>query len=79
MRSFTSVKNDIQKYYPSENIIYFFDDLLENLKEAKSQGWITFWIHPKFLTGHQYDFVDYAFKNINTCLLYLEKQNNSIF
>jgi FMN phosphatase YigB (HAD superfamily) len=77
VRSFISVQNDIQKLYPEENIIYFFDDLLENCKTAKSRGWTTFWIHPNFLTGHQHDYVDYAFKNINTCLLYLEKQNNN--
>ena len=76
MRSFIAVKNDIQKYYPKENIIYFFDDLLENCKTANRQGWITFWIHPDFITGHQYDFVDYAFRDIKTCLQYLEKLNN---
>ena len=80
-RSFYSVQNDIQKIYPGENQIYFFDDLLENCKTAKSQGWTTFWINPDFLSGHQYDFVDYSFKNIKDALIYLEKQNinNNIF
>ena len=81
MRSFNSVQNDIQKIYPGENQIYFFDDLLENCKGAKSLGWTTFWINPNFLSGHQYEFVDYAFKNIKDALIYLEKQNinNNIF
>ena len=81
MRSFITVDNDIKKTYHDGDIIFFFDDLLTNLREAKNHGWITFWIHPDFTTGHQYDFVDYAFKDIKTCLKYLEKQkyNNSIF
>lgn len=80
-RSFITVNNDINSFYPEENTIYFFDDLLDNCKTAKSQGWITFWIHPDFLSGNQYDFVDYSFKNIKDALIYLEKQNinNNIF
>ena len=79
MRSFIAVKNDINSFYPQGGSVFFFDDLLENLKEAKSHGWITFWINSDFLTGHQYDFVDYAFKNIKDALIYLEKLNNNIF
>tara|TARA_A100001015_G_scaffold289774_1_gene362035 strand:- start:1407 stop:1892 length:486 start_codon:yes stop_codon:yes gene_type:complete len=79
MRSFIAVKNDINRFYPDGGSVFFFDDLLENLKEAKSQGWITFWINPDFLSSHQYDYVDYAFRNIKEALIYLEKQNNSIF
>lgn len=81
IRSFHSVQNDIQKIYPGENQIYFFDDLLENCKTAKSLGWTTFWIHPNFLSGHQYEYLDYSFKNIKDALIYLEKQNinNNIF
>ena len=75
MRSFNSVQNDIQIIYPKENIIYFFDDLLENCETAKSLGWTTFWINPNYLYKHHYDFVDYAFKNIKDALIYLEKTN----
>lgn len=80
-RSYISVKNDINNIYPEENIIYFFDDLLENCKTAKSLGWTTFWINPDFLSGHQYDYLDYSFRNIKDALIYLEKQNinNNIF
>ena len=77
MRSFITVENDIQKIYPGENIIYFFDDLLENCKEAKNRGWTTFWINQGFLSHHQHDYVDYSFNNIKDALLYLEKQNNN--
>ena len=64
-----------------ENQIYFFDDLLENCETAKSQGWTTLWINPDFLSGRQYEYVDYSFKNIKDALIYLEKQNinNNIF
>jgi len=81
-RSFNAVHNDINNYYKdSINKIYFFDDLLENCKEAKNHGWTTFWINPNALSGHQYEFVDYSFKDIKSCLSYLEKQyiNNNIF
>tara|TARA_B110000495_G_C22604902_1_gene361478 strand:- start:97 stop:588 length:492 start_codon:yes stop_codon:yes gene_type:complete len=77
IRSYISVQNDIQNNYQNTDEIYFFDDLLGNLETAKSLGWTTFWIHPDFLSGHQYDSIDYAFKDIQTCLKYLEKQNNN--
>ena len=77
MRSFITVKNDIKNIYQNIDKIYFFDDLLENCKEAKKNGWTTFWINSDFLNGHQYDFIDYAFKDIKICLKYLEKQNNN--
>jgi FMN phosphatase YigB (HAD superfamily) len=77
LRSFDAVDNDIKKYYKDTNNIYFFDDLLENLKSAKDKGWTTFWINPKFISGHLYDYVDYSFRDIKTCLIYLEKQNNN--
>ena len=38
----------------------------------------TFWINRNALSLHQYDFVDYSFKDIKTCLSYLEKQNINI-
>ena len=81
-RSFNSVQNDINNYYKNTlNKIYFFDDLLENCKEAKNHGWTTFWINPDFLSGDQYSYIDHAFKNIKDALIYLEKQNinNNIF
>ena len=78
MRSYIAVENDIYDIDSENDEIYFFDDLLENLEVAKRLGWTTFWIHPNFITGHQYDYIDYAFKDIHTCLLFLEK-NKYIF
>jgi FMN phosphatase YigB (HAD superfamily) len=76
MRSYISVENDIYGIYSENDEIYFFDDLLQNLEAAKKFGWTTFWIHPNFLTGHQYDYIDYAFKDIHTCLIFLEKNKH---
>jgi len=78
--SFVSVQNDIRKNYHNTDIIYFFDDLLENLNAAKKRGWKTFWIHPDANTN-LYDYVDYGFPDIKTCLKYLEEYNinNTIF
>jgi FMN phosphatase YigB (HAD superfamily) len=77
--SFVSVQNDIQNNYQNTKVIYFFDDLLENLKVAKNRGWITFWIHPD--SNHSNNYVDYRFPDIKTCLKYLEEYNinNTIF
>ena len=72
-RSIDDVYNDIlSRYEPKQNIIFFFDDRLENLKVAKEKGWLTFWIHPKYSIGSKYDFVTMSFPNINDCLQYLE-------
>ena len=76
IRSFQSVHLDLKAIYKKDETIFFFDDLLENLRSAKSFGWVTFWINPNFVTGHQYNFVDYSFKDIKTCLIYLEKLND---
>ena len=78
--SFVSVQNDIRNNYRDVEVIYFFDDLLENLKVAKNRGWITFWIHPDS-NRSTYNYVDYGFPDIKTCLKYLEEYNinNTIF
>lgn len=71
--SFNMVHNDIIKRYQSdENIYYFFDDLLENLKTASMFGWKTFWINPYHKIHPNYSFVTMSFSDINECLIYLE-------
>ena len=35
---------------------------------AKNLGWITIWIHPQFIRGSMYSFVDYSFPNIYDAL-----------
>ena len=71
-RSFKVVKGDIQRNYDDK--FFFFDDLLENLKIAKSLGWFTFWIHPDYMKAGDYPFVTMAFPNIYECLTYLENK-----
>jgi len=71
-RSFKVVQGDIQRNY--NDTFFFFDDMLENLKIAKSLGWITFWIHPDYMEARNYPFVTMAFPNIYECLTYLENK-----
>ena len=71
-RSFKSVHNDI--YRSGNDIFFFFDDQLVNLKIASSVGWVTFWIHPEYLKAKDYPFITMAFPNIYECLSYLENK-----
>tara|TARA_B100001248_G_C27391384_1_gene462542 strand:- start:2118 stop:2585 length:468 start_codon:yes stop_codon:yes gene_type:complete len=71
-RSFKSVHNDI--YRGANDIFFFFDDQLENLKIASSLGWVTFWISPDYIKAINYSFVTMAFQNIYDCLTYLENK-----
>ena len=66
--SFKYVEHNIRKRYNSRNKYYFFDDRLENLQMAKSRGWITIWVNIDFNRKPYY--VDYAFPNIHTAILY---------
>lgn len=71
-RSFKLVHNDI--YRDGNDIFFFFDDRLENLKIAASVGWVTYWIHPEYIKAINYPFVTMAFPNIYECLIYLENK-----
>ena len=68
------VKQDILQINQTNIVILFFDDLLVNLQEAHKQNWITIWIHPSYNTSSKYEFVDYAFPNIITALIYFSKK-----
>ena len=70
--SFSRVHEDLSERDPSPKVVFFFDDLLENLETAAQLGWITFWIHPNYQTGKYYSFVNMSFSNIKSCLRYLE-------
>ena len=48
---------------------------LENLKTAHEMGWITFWIHPNYLLGNKYHYINMSFPNIIDCLKYLERKS----
>ena len=68
VESFKYIEQDIKKYYNNRNKYYFFDDILDNLKTAKSRGWITIWVNIKFIEPPYY--VDYSFPNVHTAILY---------
>lgn len=73
INSYRNVQRNIELLYKDQTSIfgwdfyYFFDDLLENLKKAKEEGWLTIWIHPK-CSGTNYEFVDHAYPNIKEAL-----------
>ena len=68
MKSYSFVEKDIRKNIDEKNKYYFFEDRLENLEVARSRGWITIWISIYFMNKPIY--VDYAFPNIHTALMY---------
>ncbi len=80
---YTMVQNDIEREYPTDYFIswhdyYFFDDLLENLEEAKKNGWYTVWINPECNNVHNKDkhsYVDYSYPNLKIAL-YKMRLNN---
>ena len=76
MGSFTFVNNEIQQdNYQLINEIYFFDDMIDNLRTAKKMTWKTIWISPQYKnhTNHP-DIIDYAFPNIYEALLYFNQK-----
>ena len=66
--SFKFVEKDIKKNVNNMNEYFFFDDLLENLQAAKSIGWKTIWVNINYIDKPYY--VDYAFPNIHTAVMY---------
>tara|TARA_B110000971_G_C19997114_1_gene494931 strand:+ start:1362 stop:1835 length:474 start_codon:yes stop_codon:yes gene_type:complete len=71
-KSFDAVHDDLSFRDPLPKVVFFFDDLLENLEKAFQIGWITFWIHPDARKGKYYHYVNQSFTDIKTCLRYLE-------
>ncbi len=49
-------QNNLSLYDP--HTVYFYDDLLANLKTAHEIGWKTIWIHSNH--WKKYDYVDYS-------------------
>jgi len=68
VESYKFIEQDIRKKYNDRNKYYFFDDRLENLQTAKSRGWNTIWVNVNFIDKPYY--VDYAFPNIHTAVMY---------
>ena len=73
IESYKFIEQDIRKKYNDRNKYYFFDDRLENLQTAKSRGWYTIWVNINFLDKPYY--VDYAFPNIHTAVMYFLLEN----
>jgi len=72
LKSFDVVHSDLSERDKGIKIIYFFDDLLENLESASKFGWYTIWIHPNYHTAKKYPYVNLSFQNIKDALKYLE-------
>ena len=68
VESFKFVEADIKKFINKKNQYYFFDDRLENLEMAKRRGWNTIWVNINYMDKPI--FVDYAFPNIHTSIMY---------
>ena len=73
IESYKFIEQDIRKKYNDRNKYYFFDDRLENLQTAKSRGWNTIWVNINFIDKPYY--VDYAFPNIHTAVMYFLLEN----
>ena len=73
VESYKFIEQDIRKKYNDRNKYYFFDDRLENLQTAKSRGWNTIWVNINFIDKPY--FVDYAFPNIHTAVMYFLLEN----
>ena len=73
VESYKFIEQNIRKKYNDRNKYYFFDDRLENLQTAKSRGWNTIWININFIDKPYY--VDYAFPNIHTAVMYFLLEN----
>jgi len=66
---YDSVENDILHTLAlSDNEFIFFDDLLVNLEVAKSRGWSTIWISPKYINSYKYPYVDKGFSTLKDAL-----------
>ena len=73
-KSVYDVHNDISNRDNNLKVIFFFDDLLENLKMASTMGWYTIWINSNYLIKSDYKYVNLAFPNIKDALKFLEKK-----
>ena len=76
IESFNEVTNKIQKYIRNVNgpniplYFYFFDDLVSNLETAHQYGWVTIWISENHHDIYKYPYIDMAFPNIYSALIY---------
>lgn len=72
INSAIALEKDIINEYNENNEYVFFDDLLVNLKTAKERKWTTIWISPLYSNKNNYPFVDHAFPDVKTALIFLQ-------
>ena len=76
IESFKEVNNKIRKYIRNVNghniplYFYFFDDLVSNLETAHQYGWVTIWISENYKDIYNYPYINMAFPDIYSALLY---------
>ena len=70
--SFDYVNGQIMKDIKNDTIneIYFFDDMIDNLRTAKRKGWTTIWINHEISIEDKPFFVDLLFTNIYEALMW---------
>ena len=70
--SFDYVNGQIMKDIKNDTIneIYFFDDMIDNLRTAKRKGWTTIWINHEISIEEKPFFVDLLFTNIYEALMW---------
>ena len=65
-----NIRNRLENVNQKIHVFNLFDDLLPNLKTGKQRGWMTIWISPLYRSKQNYEYVDHAFPDIKTALLY---------
>ena len=69
LECYARVHKDITNELQNGNNNYiFFDDLLDNLKNARIMGWTTVWISPHYKDAHKYNFLNSAFPTLKHAL-----------
>ena len=69
LECYARVQTDISTELQHKNNVYlFFDDLLDNLKNAHIMGWKTIWISPNYKDKQNYPFLDFAFPSLKEAL-----------
>ena len=69
LECYARVHKDITNELQTNNTSYlFFDDLLDNLKNANIMGWTTIWISPNCKDKPNYPFLDYAYPSLKEAL-----------
>lgn len=69
LECYARVKTDIcNELNTSVKTYIFFDDLLDNLKNAHIMSWKTIWISPNYKDKPKYPFLDFAYPSLKEAL-----------